>query len=48
MGGAQQWVASTRELHNFRNDTVGVMPVAGKLWLRPGPELGKLRAQGPA
>jgi hypothetical protein len=40
-------VASTRELRNVRNDTAGVMPVARKLWLMPGAELGKLRVQGP-
>jgi hypothetical protein len=31
-----------------RDDTAGVTPVARKLWLMPGAELGKLRAQGPA
>jgi hypothetical protein len=41
-------VASTRELRNVRDDTAGVTPVARKLWLMPGAELGKLRAQGPA
>ena len=40
-------VASTCEFHNVREDTAGAMPVARKLWLMPGAELGKLRAKSP-
>ena len=40
-------VASTCEFHNVREDTAGAMPVARKLWLMPGAELGKLRAKRP-
>ena len=40
-------VASTCEFHNVRDDTAGAMPVARKLWLMPGAELGKLRAKSP-
>ena len=40
-------VASTCEFHKVRKDTAGAMPVARKLWLMPGAELGKLRAKSP-
>ena len=41
-------VASKCEFHNVRKDTAGAMPVARKLWLMPGAELGRLRAKSPA